>query len=499
MIIRRSTLSCLSALVAAALGLTFVGCVWGVVRDAQTSQPIVGTQVQFRDSKGKVGVTTTGTGGLYAFDAVQGQPIPAIGPVTFQVTASGYDTLTEQRDVSFDEGGGLWEVQSFALVRGGSGSGGGGGGGGGGGAPVTPTSSPTPQPTCIPSGDQSDIQSALTGAGAAAVLCQNAVFNLTETIFFTESGQEIYTEGFPTGLERAVLRLASPSITTAVNGLGVSGAKLENVIVDGNRPNLGFVPPPPIGEALIWFGGSFASGQVIDHVKAYEPRSWSTIQIHEGPSNSCSGATITNNEIGPAGQPDGTWADGISLSCRNSTVSGNTIVDATDGGIVVFGAPGSTISGNTIQAVTRSLLGGIAMVDYKPYDGDFTGTVVTGNTIAATGAQIKVAVGMGPRVWACPGPQWPAGPVRGGTVSNNSLFGAFMGYGFVADGVTDWTVSGNVSHATHSGAPGGGCGQTPAPPGPFLKHGVHSAGSFQPEFQEAYVESLLGIGPASPP
>jgi parallel beta-helix repeat protein len=53
------------------------------------------------------------------------------------------------------------------------------------------------------------------------------------------------------------------------------------------------------------------------------------------------------------------WADGISLSCANSTVYNNTIVDATDGGIVIFGAPYSVVRENRIRAATRVMLGGI--------------------------------------------------------------------------------------------------------------------------------------------
>lgn len=64
--------------------------------------------------------------------------------------------------------------------------------------------------------------------------------------------------------------------------------------------------------------------------------------------------------------------------------------DATDGAIVVFGAPGSRIIGNTIIANTQTLLGGINMVDSQPWGGNYTGTVVTGNTINANTAFIKV-------------------------------------------------------------------------------------------------------------
>ncbi len=40
------------------------------------------------------------------------------------------------------------------------------------------------------------------------------------------------------------------------------------------------------------------------------------------------------------------------------------------------------------------------MVDYAQYSGNFTGTVVTNNTIDASGAQIVVAISMGPRIWS---------------------------------------------------------------------------------------------------
>lgn len=42
-------------------------------------------------------------------------------------------------------------------------------------------------------------------------------------------------------------------------------------------------------------------------------------------------------EVGPSGQPppEGPWADGLSIACRNGLIANNTIIDATDGAIVV--------------------------------------------------------------------------------------------------------------------------------------------------------------------
>lgn len=44
------------------------------------------------------------------------------------------------------------------------------------------------------------------------------------------------------------------------------------------------------------------------------------------------------------------WADGISMSCRNSVVRNNMVGGATDGGIVLFGSPGTIVENNRIWA-----------------------------------------------------------------------------------------------------------------------------------------------------
>lgn len=74
-----------------------------------------------------------------------------------------------------------------------------------------PTSTPTPEEVCIPSGDHSSIQAALTEPGAKAILCPNAVFELGQTIVFTHDNQEIYTQGFPRDDSRALLTIVSKS------------------------------------------------------------------------------------------------------------------------------------------------------------------------------------------------------------------------------------------------------------------------------------------------
>lgn len=348
---------------------------------------------------------------------------------------------------------------------------------------------PRPQTfTCIPSGDQRDINARLSLPGDVAVLCAGAVFELTAPVVFSADGQKVYTERLPTDDRRAVLRLAVESAVTAVFMMDRSDVVLSNVIVDGNRPHLG----PLQGDALIQAGGS-ASGQVIREVRALETRSWSTIHLFEGGARRCTGAQVENNQIGPAGWTDGSWADGISFACTNSAVRNNTIVDATDGGIVIFGAPGSLIENNVIRAESRTLLGGINMVDFHPYEGDYTGTRVHGNVIDAAGAVIRIGMGMGHRVWVCLGPnELTDTTLFGAVVTENTLRGDHMQYGFAVDGVRDWTVTDNTDLATHSGTPTVDCrGRAASSPAGFQYHGARAQGVFQSEFTEADLELAL--------
>lgn len=353
----------------------------------------------------------------------------------------------------------------------------------------TPWPSPTPRP-CISEGDQTYINARLRAANDVAVLCPGAVIELTGPVVFTADGQQVYTEGLPADDTRAVLRIASPDLSNAVYMRDFNNAVLSHVVVDGNRPALGYKG----GDALIYAGGS-STGQVIRHVRIIEPRSWSALQLiqgHPAPEPPCTNALVENNEIGPAGQSDGTWSDGISLGCTNTIVRNNLIVDATDGGIVIFSAPGSIIEGNTIRAETRILLGGINMVDYiEPYNGDYTGTIVRNNIIDAQGAVIRIGLGMGIRVWGC----WPPTEDRvlfGGQVLGNILRGENMQYGFAISGVKDWTVLDNRDESTHVGKATRDCfGKIAANPAGFQFDPKRSQGTFQPEFSEATLDLAL--------
>ena len=344
---------------------------------------------------------------------------------------------------------------------------------------------------CIPSGDHASIQRALTRPGSRAMLCRNAVFDLSETVLFTHDNQQIYTQDFPRDDSRALLRVVGKGVATAVSAESSDYVTLRNVIIDGNRPQLGFAEG-----ALINFGrgveGRDAEGHLVEWVKAYEPRGWAVIYLG-GP---CRGAVARNNEVGPAGRAEFLVADGISLECHDAVVENNTIIDATDGGIVIFQSPGALIANNTIRAETRTMLYGISMEDYWPLEGDFTGTRVTGNVIDAAGAMIRRGIGMGAHV-GCHLEGEPFLRSRGAVVTGNTLMGDHMAYGFVVGGVEDWTVTGNVDLSTHlTPVEVADCfGKVVDPPAGFQLDPMTSSGTFQAEFEDAVLGSTGEMWP----
>lgn len=114
------------------------------------------------------------------------------------------------------------------------------------------------------------------------------------------------------------------------------------------------------------------------------------------------------------------------MACQGSFVSGNTIIDATDGGIVIFGAPGSIITNNTIISNDRVLMGGINMVDTAPFSSSFAGVVVSNNLLIANSTMMKVGIAMGTLVWSSYNS--PSFRTFGGLVTGNTLTSGSTGY-----------------------------------------------------------------------
>ena len=199
-------------------------------------------------------------------------------------------------------------------------------------------------------------------------LCPNAQYLIQAPILFAAPNQEISTVGYPTDDSRATLVVSGPvsngqGHTTAIDGTcaNCSGIVLRNIQVCIPHRYLMFTSSmphrqingtrggasPTNGGANIEMGGS-NSDQLIEFVHSYDPRSWSCLHIAEG-GLLCNNVTVQNNDIGPCGSDVfQQWADGISVSCRSALVRNNLVNNPTDGGIVLFGAPGTLVTNNTI-------------------------------------------------------------------------------------------------------------------------------------------------------
>jgi hypothetical protein len=338
---------------------------------------------------------------------------------------------------------------------------------------------------CIARGGAAAIQAALRGPGARALLCPHAQFDLEVPIVLDAPGQELATEGNPGDEARAVLRVAGRDQAIAVTSRQ-SGIHVHHVVIDGQRRRLGRLAQ---GDALIDLGGH-VTGVRVDHVRAFDPRGWTTLHVIEG---GCTGAEVTDNRLGPAGSADEKWADGISFACRNGLVARNTITDASDGAIVLFGAPGTTVEDNTILERENVLLGGINLVDYGPYDGDYTGVLVRRNRIESRGGFIKIGIAVGNATWG-----GGYGQVnRGGTITGNTFVGPGMGYGIVVDGAADFTVTDNRIVGRLAGGSDQRCAPGHAPSGEaFVRDPMHSTGTYQSDFVAGNGQWSLCVQPA---
>jgi hypothetical protein len=360
--------------------------------------------------------------------------------------------------------------------------------------------------TCIGTPGTTNPASAIQAklnSGVNAVLCPNTVWSITTPIVFPldVDSISIYTEGFPHDDSRALLRIDSASVGSAVvasvwhwDGSRIYASddvQLRNLRIDGGLDRFGSCADHNCySSALIHFGGP-ASGQIVDSVKAWNARGWSTLLFERGSSayhNGCSYAQATNNTLGPSGLVQaGRLTDGISLQCSMSDVYYNLIQDTSDVGIAIFGAPGSTVHHNDIRANTSQMNGGISMTDqWGTYDGNFSGTSVYSNTLTAN-VLMRFGINMGPKLHESVCREdiynW------GASVTGNALYGTAMGFGYVADGVHDWTVTGNTDDSTHAGTTSSdclaGCSQISAVGG-FVRHIAHT--NYNTTFQSQFVD-----------
>lgn len=201
---------------------------------------------------------------------------------------------------------------------------------------------------------------------------------------------------------------------------------------------------------------------------------------------SCKDSSVSHN-VSPACRHTRPFSAPESQKLTRHLIGSQSFTDTSDAAVVIYGSPGSDISHNKVVARTRSQMGGILMVDYGPWEGSYVDTVVSHNVIDALGGLIRVGIGIGSPVWS----DDLDTTLRDGRVTDNILRGYWMGYGIVAAGVKNFTVTDNLSTARHSGLRGARCPTEPvenSPPMAFLFNATSTQGDIQQDFVDGAVQ-----------
>lgn len=139
-------------------------------------------------------------------------------------------------------------------------------------------------------------------------------------------------------------------------------------------------------------------------------------------------------------------------------------------------------------ATTTELTTGINLVDYDPWEGDYTDVVVRNNVLMAPSGFLKVGIVVGPSSWS----DDTETSVHGGTVVDNTFLGERFGYAIVVSSASDFIVDRNVVQegSQFIGVPGVTCPTAPenSPPQAFLINRGSARGTFQSEFVNGEVQ-----------
>lgn len=315
-----------------------------------------------------------------------------------------------------------------------------------------------PAPTLSPSGGGfgngtgAQLQEALnaTPVGGTVYLAQKALVRLSSTLVIP-AGRTLMTVGSP-GPDRYAkqARLVRSSSFPAAMVQLQSGARLLNVWVDGQRGTYTNYTLAAINVQLMGGDGTTVSGSKISNSQG-----WTSLQAF-GTSEGwpCAAARISDNVVTAYSSDHyvhdgvGRFTDGLSIACENAVVENNSVIDATDVGVVLFRAhpavQSSLIRNNRVLNAGNSAYGAFS-VDGLYGQGttpDFTGAQLVGNTFwTSPDTHVDFGLAIGTRPWF--GGRSDTG--TGIQVRDNSTDGllAVVGTGIAISGMYRATVQGN--------------------------------------------------------
>jgi len=306
------------------------------------------------------------------------------------------------------------------------------------------------------SGTQAALQAAIdaTPAGGTLALAPHAVVRLTSTLY-VKAGVTLTTTGAPdvnhyANMGRLVRQPGWRGVSVVLN----PGARLQNVWVSGARPRESSYDRERYSVQV--HGGTNA-GVLSSRVD--NPSGASSIRaLGAADGFPCANMQVTGNlvESYTADYFSVRQTDGISVGCENTTITGNSVIDATDVALIVFAVSptvpqASQVSGNTIVAAghnANAALGADPWICSAGPDGpgvasrSLAGMNMTRNTFwTGSRTYFQIGISVGTREWF---PTNGCNATGGSFTSNGTGTGsARVGTGIAVSGVLRTTVTGN--------------------------------------------------------
>jgi hypothetical protein len=230
------------------------------------------------------------------------------------------------------------------------------------------------------------------------------------------------------GLDCAVLK-ALPSFNASVGGFlaveSTQNVTLDHLILDGNRAaRLGTTAASGCAGGNNRFGFNSRMSDCtfcrFTHNVSKNALCGTALEFrgHDG--------TLINNVFRSNGQNSSSnmWADGLTIHFSDrATVSGNTLVDNSDVALILGGGRNAVVTDNVIRQPGQVVFAGLMLDNFNGgTSGDFTGAVVTGNTVDCTAARnCHFGINLGPHAW------YRSTAILGGDVHGNTVLSARQG------------------------------------------------------------------------
>ncbi len=282
-------------------------------------------------------------------------------------------------------------------------------------------------PPTLPVAADASLQDVLDRAPAGArVLLAPARYVLTRPLAI-RTRVELATQGAPDcaagGCAVLALRMAGARPGERAITVTAGGTVLDHLVVEGDRAD------PARDDAQTCAGprrpsmgglGITAANVAIHDVTITGVSCYSATVADAG----VRGLHFEHNRVIGNGTHDARamWADGLTVTDgADDVIRGNLFRNDTDVALVLGGCRGCQVVDNRIEQTDAAAFAGLLVHAWPATSGDYTGTVVSGNTIDCGPDKLcGVGLGVGGRAWYI-------SPTSGGVIAGNRIVGAAIG------------------------------------------------------------------------